>query len=89
MKTTLNETLSFVSIPTLYDNISMVINGKKASNYDCTKVCVGESILNDCERYVNENGGKKGDFSMLWVMYGPKATLQGYEVEVEEGWCEL
>lgn len=93
MRTELNEALSYVSITELYDNISMKINGKKASQYDCRKVRVGESVMNAVQRYYgiqfkNQNKAQT-DFAMNWLCYGPKATLNGYEVEVEEGWCEL
>ena len=95
MKITLDEKASFVSVPELYDNISMKINGKKASHYDCRKVCVGEAIRSASERYYGlqfegyPQNELSGNVFLLWLTYGPKVTLQGYEVEVEDGWCKF
>ena len=89
MRTELNEQLSFVSIPELYDNISMKINGKTADKYDCTKVLVGDAIYNAIQRYYTNGGKDKTDFAMRWLCFGPKATLNNYEVEVEDGWCVM
>lgn len=87
--TALTEEKSHVSIPTLFDNISLDINGKVATKYDCTKVCVGEDVYEACkDEYIGKGGDEVG-FATLWCFYGPKATLQGYDVEVEEGWCTL
>ena len=95
MKITLDEKSSFVSIPELYDNISMKINGKKANHYDCRKVRVGEAIHSAIERYYGmqfdymDDNDLKGNVFLLWVTYGPKVSLEGYEVEVDDGWCEF
>lgn len=86
---TLTESLSKVSIPQLYDNISLAITGKKGSKYDCSKVLVGNDIFEACREYYREQGGDDVGFAMLWCCYGPKAELEGYEVSVEKGWCEL
>lgn len=86
---TLSYYQSKVSIPTLYDNIAMAMYGRKGTNYDCSKVLVGESIFDACKEYVVESGGQESDFNMLWCIYGPKATLSGFDFEVEEGWCDF
>lgn len=78
-----------VSIPELYDNICVALNGRVGTDYDCTKVTVGEKIFEECKDYHVLQGGTASDFGMLWLMYGPRATLKGYDVEVEEGWCTL
>lgn len=86
MKTELNELLSFVSIPELYDNIAIKLFGKTANHYDCTKIKVGDKIENAISRYY---GDDSQGFAMHWLCFGPKAILNGYEVEVDEGWCDF
>ena len=85
----LSEMTSKVSIPQLYDNICLALTGKKASKYDCTKVLVGESVFEACREYYREQGADDTEFAMAWCCCGPKAELNGYEISVEEGWCEL
>lgn len=74
-------------IPTLYDTIAQGMYGKTFDHYDVCKVEVGKEIFNQMEAYYTEQGMDRAEFGMLWVCYGPKATLEGYEVQVEPGWA--
>lgn len=56
---------------------------KEKCSYDCTKIDVSESIMDDIRNtYTDE-----ALFSMRWVTYGPKANknLKGREVDVQDG----
>lgn len=74
-------------ISDLYDLIADSICGKAFDHYDVTKVYVGKEVLDRVEEYYLEQGADRADFGMLWVCYGPKATLEGYEVQVDAGWA--
>ncbi|MBP5423830.1 MAG: hypothetical protein J6Y78_15445 [Paludibacteraceae bacterium] len=86
-KTELTELTSKVAIPKLYENIAVKLGIKNATNFDCTKVLVGQSIFDACSDFYKEHGVPDDEFAMLWVCYGPKASLEGYKVEVEDSWC--
>lgn len=68
----------------LFNNISTKLYGRTYDSYDCTKVCVGKEIFDRVEEYY---GKASEDFAMIWCCYGPKATLEGYEVEAEDNWA--
>lgn len=76
-----------MGIVDFYDNLSVLMYGKTYDHYDCTKVYVGKAIQNDIFEYYKRQGKKEEFVSMLWVCYGPKATLEGYEVECENDWA--
>lgn len=76
-----------LSIVELYDLIAEELYGKTFDHYDCTKVSVGEGVYENIRRYYIDKGEEDFSFNMIWVCYGPKATLTGYNIEVEEGWC--
>lgn len=71
----------------LYDRIAKMIFGKTFDHYDCTKIEVGRKILDAVEAYYIEQGMDKAEFGMMWVCYGPKATLDDYNVQVETDWA--
>ena len=88
-KTTLTEKLSKVSITDLYTNIACKMGIKDTKNllkFDCKKVLVGQSIFDRCSEFYKEQGVPGEDFAMMWLCYGPKASLEGYEVEVKDSW---
>lgn len=70
-----------------YDALARLMYGKTYEHYDCRKVCVGKSIQDDIFKYYEEQGKETIDISMMWVCYGPKATLEGYEIEAENDWA--
>ena len=74
-------------IPQFYELAADAMYDKTFDHYDCCKVEVGKEILNRIEEYYVEQGMDRAEFGMLWVCYGPKATLEGYEVQVEPGWA--
>lgn len=76
-----------IGIPEFYDQLSKLMYGKCYDHYDCTKVCVGKSIQDDIFNYYKAQGVEDWEICMLWVCYGPKATLEGYEVECENDWA--
>lgn len=76
-----------LGIPEFYNALSKLMYGKEYDHYDCTKVCVGKSIQEDIFNYYKEQGAEEFEISMLWVCYGPKTTLEGYEVECENDWA--
>ena len=85
---TLTKEQSYVGIPALYENIALVLYGKQGNRYDCRKVEVGEEIRENCYQFYKDKGYDIADINMAWLAYGPKASLEGYEFKVEEGWCE-
>ena len=84
----LNKSECNIGIVELFDRISELFYGRTYSHYDCTKVEVGEGIFEDVRNHYLENGADNFNFNMLWVCYGPKATLEGYEVRIEDGFAE-
>lgn len=74
-------------LPALYDLIATSLYDKTFDHYDCRKVCIGASVYDAVERYYINDGATAGEVAMAFLMYGPKPSLEGYEVEVEEGWC--
>lgn len=91
MKTTITITPEEATcgIVQLFDNITTKLYGKNYCSYDCTKICVGKEVFNKVEEYYRtEKNMPKEEFAMLWCCFGPKATLDGYEVEVEDDWCD-
>lgn len=90
MKTTITITPKEATcgIVQLFNNIATKLYGKPYYSYDCTKICVGKEVFNKVEEYCRtEKYMSREDFAMLWCCYGPKATLDGYEVEIEDNWC--
>lgn len=71
----------------MFDRFAKMILGKTCDHYDCRKVYVGEKIMELVESYYLEQGMEKAEFGMVWVCYGPKATLDGYKVQVDAGWA--
>lgn len=71
----------------MYDRFAKMAYGKTFDHYDCTKICVGKKIFDRIEAYYTEQGMDRADFGMLWCCYGPKATLNDYLVELEDGWA--
>lgn len=88
-KTELTEVTSCVTIPKLYENIAAKLHLKNATNFACNKVLVGQGIFDTCRNYYANQGVPGEEFGMLWLCYGPKATLEGFKVEVEDDWCEV
>ena len=76
-------------IDQLFDNISTKLYGRTYDSYDCTKVCVGKEVFNAVTEYYVADGKPAEDFAMLWCCYGPKATLEGFEVEVDDSWVNM
>lgn len=74
-------------ITELYEMMADAMYDRSFSNYDCTKIEVGKSIFEAIREFYVEAGLDEATFGMMWVCYGPKATLEGYEVQVEEGWA--
>lgn len=74
-------------IPQFYELVADAMYDRTFAHYDCTKVECGKDILEAIREYYREQGVEDFDFNMMWVCYGPKATLEGYEVQVEEGWA--
>ena len=70
-----------------YDRLAELMYGKTYAHYDCTKVYVGKEIQDKIFNYYRTQGTEDSEISMLWVCYGPKATLEGYEVECENDWA--
>ena len=71
----------------LYDNIALGICGKTFNHYDCCKIEVGKEVFERVKDYYLEQGTDESGFGMLWVCYGPKANLEGYEISVKPGWA--
>lgn len=84
----LNKELCNIGIVGLYHRISELFYGKTFDSYDCTKVEVGEKIYEDVRNYYQDEGMSYQDFCMAWLCYGPKATLEGYEVRIQKGFVE-
>lgn len=76
-----------MGIVDFYEFLADNIFGKSFDHYDCTKINVGEEIFEGIKRYYLEKGMGDVDFGMMWVCYGPKASLTGYNVELEDGWA--
>jgi hypothetical protein len=83
----MNPELAKCGIVDLYEMMADAIEGKSFDHYDCTKIEVGKEIFNRIEDYYIERGMDRASFGMMWVCYGPKASLEGYEVQVEPGWA--
>lgn len=77
-----------VGIVAFYDLLATELYGKTFDHYDCTKVEVGKEVFNKIEEYYRaEKNMPKEDFAMLWCCYGPKATLDGYQVQAKDDWA--
>lgn len=90
MKTTIRITPEKLTggLGAFYDLLATELYGKTFDHYDCTKVEVGKEVFNKIEEYYCvENNMPKNNFAVVWCCCGPKATLDGYEVEVEDNWC--
>ncbi len=87
MDTYIMDPTRITTIPEFYEALADAMYDKSFDHYDCTKVEVGESIFEDIRAYYKEQGVDDFNFNMLWVCYGPKATLKGYEVQAEDGWA--
>lgn len=76
-----------IGIPEFYGELAKLMFGKEYDHYDCSKVCVGKSIQEDIFNYYKEQRIEEWEIGMLWVCYGPKATLNGYEIEADADWA--
>lgn len=89
MKIYLTKEQCSCGIPQLYENISYVLNGKEAPQYDCTKVNVTEKVFDEIREYYKSLGHNDAEINMAWLFGGPKASIEedSYAIEVEDGWC--
>ena len=85
-KLTLTKDEAYTSIVGLYNAIAKKLDIPNANSYDCKKVRVGQDVMDACQKYHIDNGDDNVHFAMLWLNYGPKASLQGYAIEVDRGW---
>ena len=76
-----------IGIVELYDLVSELSFGRTFPNYDCTKIEIGKEIFEKIRAHYLEHGTDNFSFNMLWVCYGPKASLEGYEVRIEDGFA--
>ena len=88
MRIYLTEEQCNVGITTLYETISMILNGELKPNYDCRKIKVGDKVEDAIRNFYEREGWGLADINMAWLMFGPKAELEGYAVEVEDDWCD-
>lgn len=65
------------------------LNTTDTTTYDCRKICITEQIRKALFRYYSNLGLSDEKIAMLFLQYGPKASLDGdkYEFEIEEGFA--
>lgn len=73
-----------------FDNIAK-LSGETGDisnlKYDCRKICVTKPVYYQIHKYYLVTGRSDDSFAMIWMIYGPKANLNGdaLEVEIEDG----
>lgn len=73
-----------------FDNIAK-LSGETGDisnlKYDCRKICVTKPVYHQIHKYYLNTGRSDDSFAMIWMIYGPKANLNGdaLEVEIEDG----
>lgn len=59
------------------------------TTYDCRKICITEPVRKMLHKFYADLGLTDDKIAMLFLQYGPKASLEGnkYEFEVEDGFA--
>lgn len=61
------------------------------ATYDCRKIVISKEVQEKIIEYYEKKGHSLSKINQLLLLYGPKVdhNLQGYEVEVSEGFLEF
>jgi len=88
-KVTLSKEACYCGIPDFYRNVAaaMGVTDFEGVSFNCTRICVSKPIQDAIFAYYKEEHQYDDvSIAMLWVNYGPKASLpdSGYVAETEE-----
>lgn len=89
---TLAKAECYCSIVDLYDIVARKLGyDPNRVCYDCRKICVTKSVQDQVFAFYKEEiNASEVDISTIWLMYGPKANLDGedFKVKVSAGFIK-